>query len=59
MATDRWPVTGLPPNPGMWITKTARNRAVDHLRRGSHAMTVTRKPFSCTNGTSHLSQWAV
>jgi RNA polymerase sigma-70 factor, ECF subfamily len=33
VALDRWPVTGLPPNPGAWITTTARNRAIDHLRR--------------------------
>jgi len=33
VAIDRWPVTGLPPNPGAWITTTARNRAIDHLRR--------------------------
>jgi RNA polymerase sigma-70 factor, ECF subfamily len=33
VAVDRWPATGLPPNPGAWITTTARNRAIDHLRR--------------------------
>ena len=33
VALDRWPVTGLPPNPGAWITTTARNRAIDQLRR--------------------------
>ena len=33
VAIDRWPVTGLPPNPGAWITTTACNRAIDHLRR--------------------------
>jgi len=32
-ATRRWPVTGPPPNPGAWITTTARNRAIDRLRR--------------------------
>ena len=30
-----WPMDGLPPNPGGWITTTARNRAIDHLRRES------------------------
>jgi RNA polymerase sigma-70 factor (ECF subfamily) len=29
----RWPEAGLPPNPGAWITTTARNRAIDRLRR--------------------------
>lgn len=33
VAIDRWPRTGRPPNPGAWITATARNRAIDHLRR--------------------------
>ncbi|HUD35597.1 MAG TPA: RNA polymerase sigma factor [Streptosporangiaceae bacterium] len=33
IAVDRWPRTGLPPNPGAWITTTARNRAIDQLRR--------------------------
>jgi len=33
IAAARWPETGLPPNPGGWITTTARNRAIDRLRR--------------------------
>ncbi len=33
VAVDRWPATGVPPNPGAWITTTARNRAIDQLRR--------------------------
>ncbi len=32
-ASARWPDTGLPPNPGGWLTTTARNRAIDRLRR--------------------------
>jgi RNA polymerase sigma-70 factor (ECF subfamily) len=35
IAAERWPVTGTPPNPGGWITTTARNRAIDRLRRES------------------------
>src|SRR6184192_3293980 len=35
VALRKWPVGGLPPNPGGWITTTARNRAVDRLRRES------------------------
>ena len=34
-ALRRWPVDGLPPNPGGWITTTARNAAIDRLRRES------------------------
>jgi RNA polymerase sigma-70 factor (ECF subfamily) len=33
VASERWPQTGVPPNPGGWITTTARNRAIDRLRR--------------------------
>jgi RNA polymerase sigma-70 factor, ECF subfamily len=33
VALRKWPVEGLPPNPGGWITTTARNRAIDRLRR--------------------------
>ncbi|HEY3335753.1 MAG TPA: RNA polymerase sigma factor [Candidatus Limnocylindrales bacterium] len=32
-ALERWPVDGVPRNPGAWITTTARNRAIDRLRR--------------------------
>jgi RNA polymerase sigma-70 factor, ECF subfamily len=35
LAAQRWPETGIPPNPGGWITTTARNRAIDRLRRES------------------------
>ena len=35
IAAERWPVDGVPPNPGGWITTTARNRAIDRLRRES------------------------
>ena len=35
IAAERWPDTGVPPNPGGWITTTARNRAIDRLRRES------------------------
>ena len=32
-AAERWPREGTPPNPGAWLTVTARNRAIDRLRR--------------------------
>jgi RNA polymerase sigma-70 factor, ECF subfamily len=35
VALRKWPHEGLPPNPGGWITTTARNRAIDRLRRES------------------------
>jgi RNA polymerase sigma-70 factor, ECF subfamily len=34
-AVDRWPQTGVPPSPAGWIITTARNRAIDRLRRES------------------------
>lgn len=33
IALDRWPRTGVPDNPGAWITTTARHRAIDRIRR--------------------------
>ncbi|MBN2621964.1 MAG: RNA polymerase subunit sigma-24, partial [Acidimicrobiales bacterium] len=35
IAAEQWPTRGVPPNPGGWITATARNRAIDRLRRES------------------------
>jgi len=35
VAAERWPADGVPPNPGGWILTTARNRAIDRLRRES------------------------
>ncbi len=32
-ALETWPLRGVPANPGAWITTTARNRAIDRLRR--------------------------
>jgi RNA polymerase sigma-70 factor (ECF subfamily) len=34
-ALERWPHDGLPRSPGAWLTTTARNRAMDRLRRRS------------------------
>ena len=35
VAVERWAADGLPPNPGGWIVTTARNKALDRLRRES------------------------
>jgi RNA polymerase sigma-70 factor (ECF subfamily) len=32
-ALERWPRDGVPRNPGAWVVTTARNRAIDRLRR--------------------------
>jgi RNA polymerase sigma-70 factor, ECF subfamily len=33
IAAERWPRDGMPANPGAWLTTTARNRAIDRIRR--------------------------
>jgi RNA polymerase sigma-70 factor (ECF subfamily) len=33
IALERWPRDGTPDNPGAWITRVARNKAIDRLRR--------------------------
>jgi RNA polymerase sigma-70 factor (ECF subfamily) len=33
VAAERWPREGTPANPGAWLLTTARNRAIDRIRR--------------------------
>ena len=33
VAVERWPIDGVPPNPGAWLTTTAYRKAIDRLRR--------------------------
>jgi len=35
VALERWPSIGVPPNPGAWLTATAKHRAIDLMRRSS------------------------
>jgi RNA polymerase sigma factor (sigma-70 family) len=32
VALEKWPVSGIPPNPGAWLMATAKHRAIDHFR---------------------------
>ncbi len=32
-AVERWPVGGVPPSPGAWLTTTAQRKAIDRIRR--------------------------
>ncbi len=34
-ALEKWPKSGIPDNPGAWLMGTAKNRAIDYLRRGA------------------------
>jgi RNA polymerase sigma-70 factor (ECF subfamily) len=33
IAVERWPIDGVPPNPGGWLTTTANRKAIDRIRR--------------------------
>jgi RNA polymerase sigma factor (sigma-70 family) len=35
VALERWPRSGVPENPGAWLMATAKNRAIDQMRRQS------------------------
>jgi RNA polymerase sigma factor (sigma-70 family) len=35
-ALEKWPQTGVPDNPGAWLMATAKNRAIDLMRRGAN-----------------------
>src|SRR5207302_346400 len=54
VALRRWPMDGLPPNPGAWITRTARNRLLDRLRRESRErQLVAQLPEQASVGDGH------
>src|SRR3954454_23080849 len=42
-ALERWPRDGTPDNPGGWLMKVARNRAIDVLRRSAVEQTKLRE----------------
>jgi RNA polymerase sigma-70 factor (ECF subfamily) len=42
IAAERWPQHGTPDNPGAWLVTTARNRAVDRIRRNRTLAAKTR-----------------
>jgi RNA polymerase sigma-70 factor (ECF subfamily) len=50
VALRKWPGDGLPPNPGGWITTTARNRALDRLRRESRGLELLGEVAMLSNG---------
>ena len=42
VAAERWPREGTPANPGAWLVTTARNRAIDRIRRERTLLAKTR-----------------
>ena len=52
IALGKWPGDGLLPNPGGWITTTARNRAIDRLRRESRCRELLSEAAALSPGTS-------
>jgi len=42
IAAERWKRHGVPDNPGAWLVTTARNRAIDRIRRDRTLLTKTR-----------------
>jgi RNA polymerase sigma-70 factor, ECF subfamily len=52
VASDRWRSHGIPPNPAGWIVTTARNRAIDDLRRSARAQEL-HEQIGAVASTSH------
>lgn len=46
VAIVKWPHDGIPPNPGAWITTTARNRGIDKLRRDQRRDELSREAIA-------------
>ncbi len=52
VASDRWRSDGIPPNPAGWIVTTARNRAIDDLRRSARGREL-HEQLGAVASTSH------
>ena len=44
IAAERWSIDGIPPNPGGWIMTTARNQALQYLRKRAKLVPVADLP---------------
>ena len=51
LALQRWPRDGVPRRPGAWLTTTARNRAVDRMRRDAVGAAKLREAAAMTHET--------
>src|ERR1035437_7470491 len=52
-ALEKWPESGVPPNPGGWLTTTAGNRAVDRIRREKQRDAKHQAAFMYHDDTPH------
>lgn len=52
-ALEKWPVDGIPPNPGGWLTTTAGNRAIDRIRREKQRDSKQRAAVMISDHTPH------
>ncbi|MDQ1633955.1 MAG: polymerase sigma-70 factor, subfamily [Frankiaceae bacterium] len=52
-ALEKWPESGIPPNPGGWLTTTAGNRAIDRLRREKQRDAKHQAAFMTYDDTPH------
>ncbi|MCL3819532.1 RNA polymerase sigma factor [Aeromicrobium wangtongii] len=52
-AVEKWPIDGIPPNPGGWLTTTAAHRAIDRIRRESLRNTKHQAALMITDDTPH------
>src|SRR5450631_3828160 len=52
-ALEKWPKSGVPPNPGGWLTTTAGNRAIDRIRREKLRDAKHQAAFICHDDTPH------
>src|SRR5919107_1392575 len=52
-ALEKWPESGVPPNPGGWLTPTAGNRAIDRIRREKQRDAKHQAASMLSDDTSH------
>ncbi len=53
VAVERWPIDGVPPNPGGWLTSTATHKAIDRIRRESQRDSKQQAALMITDATPH------
>ena len=56
IAAERWPREGVPANPRAWLVTTARNRAIDRIRRSRTLAEKTRLLSEPTVATDEIDQ---